>query len=283
MMTFAEQLAALSAAGYRVAEAQAKVAHDAILLAMYKSGFKKNCTVKGGVVMCELTKETRRTTMDIDIDFVHCSISEMSIRRVVARWARLAGFRMTIFGTVLELRQEDYRGKRVYLDISDGSIRKPIRAKLDIGVHVYKDLRQVERHFDALADEKRATLYANSCEQIFAEKWLSLIRHGVMSTRTKDVFDLRYLSGVVNMRRLKLFMRTLILQNRKCPLRDPVRIIDSIGKTFGSRRFLRDMSSPKSNWPGLPPEKVTSDVLAYLKRVLQPTRGQKMSGSSKGD
>lgn len=48
MKSFAEQIAALSEAGYRIAEAQSKVAHDAVLLAMYKSGFKKNCTVKGG-------------------------------------------------------------------------------------------------------------------------------------------------------------------------------------------------------------------------------------------
>ena len=268
MRTFAEQLAALSGAGYRIAEAQAKVAHDAILLAMYKSGFKKNCTVKGGVVMCELTKETRRTTMDIDIDFVHCSISEMSIRKVVARWSRLTGFRMTIFGTVLELRQEDYCGKRVYLDISDGSIRKPIRAKVDIGVHAYKYLRQVERRFDALADEKGATLFANSCEQMFAEKLLSLIRHGVMSTRTKDVFDLHYLLGHVNRRRLTTFVDALILHNKKCPLRDPPSILDSIGKTFSSKRFLRSMAAPKSNWVGLPPEKVTHDLLEYLRRFL---------------
>lgn len=63
MKSFAEQLSELAEAGYRVAEAQAKVAHDAILLAMYKSGFKKNCTVKGGVVMCELTKAVRRTAI----------------------------------------------------------------------------------------------------------------------------------------------------------------------------------------------------------------------------
>jgi len=93
MKSFAEQMAALSEAGYRIAEAQSKVAHDAILLAMYKSGFRKNCTVKGGVVMCELTKDIRRTTMDLDVDFVRYSISEASIRRVVARWARLTGCR----------------------------------------------------------------------------------------------------------------------------------------------------------------------------------------------
>ncbi len=40
MRTFAEQLADLAKAGYRIAEAHAKVAHDAILFAMHKSGFK---------------------------------------------------------------------------------------------------------------------------------------------------------------------------------------------------------------------------------------------------
>ena len=37
MKSFAEQIAALSEAGYRTAEAQSKVAHDAILLAMYNA------------------------------------------------------------------------------------------------------------------------------------------------------------------------------------------------------------------------------------------------------
>ena len=179
MKSFAEQIAALSEAGYRIAEAQSKVAHDAILLAMYKSGFMKNCTVKGSVVMCELTKDIRRTTMDLDVDFVRYSISEASIRRVVARWARLTGFKMTIFGTILELRQDDYRGRRVYLDISDGSIRKPVRTKVDIGVHTHAELLQVERRFGALASEKAATLYSNSCEQQPISQVFNALQHAL--------------------------------------------------------------------------------------------------------
>ncbi|MBQ3290622.1 MAG: hypothetical protein IJH50_14560 [Kiritimatiellae bacterium] len=48
---FAEQLAELRAAGYRLPDAQAKVAHDAVLYAMYKCGFKKNGTIKGRAVI----------------------------------------------------------------------------------------------------------------------------------------------------------------------------------------------------------------------------------------
>ena len=40
MKTFSEQLQDLKATGYRLAEAEAKVAHDAVLFAMHKSGFR---------------------------------------------------------------------------------------------------------------------------------------------------------------------------------------------------------------------------------------------------
>jgi len=267
MKTFAERLNELKSAGYRMAEAEAKVAHDALLYAIHKSGFKNNTTVKGGVVMCELTTEVRRTTMDLDLDFVHFSISETSIRRIVARWARLSGFRIFIFGTVQELRQEDYRGKRVYLDISDGSIGKPVRTKVDIGVHTYEEISQVERHFQVLQDEP-AALLSNSMEQIFAEKLLSLIRHGIVSTRTKDVFDMYYLSQSLSRRTLRPCLEILIFGNRKCPLREASLILDAIAKTFSSKRFLRDMASRKSNWLGLSPQVVVEGLMAFLKKVL---------------
>lgn len=268
METFASQLTALTATGYKLAEAQAKVAHDAILFAMHKSGFKRNCTVKGGVVMCELTKAVRRTTMDIDIDFVRLSISKTSIKRVVARWARESGLRISIFGAVQDLRQQDYRGKRVHLDITDGSIKAPVRTKVDIGVHTHAEIIQDERRFSALSGEKAATLFANPREQIFAEKLLSLIKHGALSTRAKDVFDLYYLMAEVNRRTLRRVLDELILANKRCPIREPLKILDAVGRTFHSKRFLRNMSSAKANWINEPPEKVTVGVLAFLRRIL---------------
>ena len=268
MEAFASQLTALMAAGYKLAEAQTKVAHDAILFAMHKSGFKRNCTVKGGVVMCELTKAVRRTTMDIDIDFVRLSISETSIKRVVARWARESGLRISLFGTVQDLRQQDYHGKRVYLDITDGSIKSPVRTKVDIGVHTHAEIIQDERRFGALSGEKAATLFANPREQIFAEKLLSLIKHGALSTRAKDVFDLYYLMTEVNRRTLRRVLDELILANKRCPIREPLKILDAVGRTFHSKRFLRTMSSAKANWIKEPPEKVTVGVLAFLRRIL---------------
>ena len=75
-MPFAEQIETLVSLGYGQAAAQAKVAHDAVLLAMDVCGFKKHSTVKGGIVMSHVTNDIRRTTMDMDIAFVHHSISD---------------------------------------------------------------------------------------------------------------------------------------------------------------------------------------------------------------
>ena len=77
MKPFAEQIEALMELGYGLAAAQAKVAHDAVLLAMDVCGFKEHSTVKGGIVMSHVTNDIRRTTMDMG-----CSIS-----RYHERWA----------------------------------------------------------------------------------------------------------------------------------------------------------------------------------------------------
>lgn len=266
--TFAEQLAELRTMGYRLPDAQAKVAHDAVMYAMHKSGFKKNGTIKGGVVMCELTKDIRRTTMDLDMDFIHYSISDASLRRFVSRLSKASGYKMSIFGTITELRQDDYRGKRMFLMLSDGSIKKSLTTKVDVGVHRHAEIRQVECAFSALEGERKASLLANSKEQIFVEKLLSLLRHGFLSTRAKDVFDMYYLMDKVSCRKLKVFARALILNNRKCPMRKPRQIVDFVGEVFKSRRFRRMLASRDSNWLDVRPDTVTSELVGFVGKLF---------------
>ena len=82
MKTIREQIDAHLAAGYRSDTANAKVAHDIVLLAMQRCGFKANSTVKGGVVMSSLTGDVRRATMDMDIDRPSCGFgSRFTLKR----------------------------------------------------------------------------------------------------------------------------------------------------------------------------------------------------------
>ena len=66
-------------AGYSEDDAIPKVAQDIILLKIGKSKYSKNITVKGGVVMHNISKDMRRATRDMDIDFIKYSLEDKSI------------------------------------------------------------------------------------------------------------------------------------------------------------------------------------------------------------
>ena len=267
MRPFSKQIESLVAQGYGQAAAQAKVAHDAVLLAMAVCGFKSHSTVKGGVVMSHVTKDIRRTTMDMDIAFVHRSISDLSISRFVRKLNCLPKVRISIFGTIGELLHEDYRGKRLYLDVTDGSIPTPIRMKLDIGVHVHCEIEQVDFSFSLADGTDCANLFANPTEQIFAEKLLSLLRHRRLSRRPKDVFDLCYLCDIVDVRKLHVCLESLIYTNRSIQPRSKDEIIDVLKDVFASQQFMRRLANARANWLQIEPAKATMRIMSFLESL----------------
>ena len=267
MKPFAEQIESLVEQGYGQAAAQAKVAHDAVLRAMDVCGFKHSSTIKGGVVMSHVTNDIRRSTMDMDIAFLHRSISDLSIVRFVRKLNCLPKVRISIFGTIGELLHEDYRGKRLYLDVTDGSIPTPIRMKLDIGVHAHCDIEQVDIFFSIADGTECANLLANPAEQIFAEKLLSLLRHRRLSRRPKDVFDLYYLCDKVDVAKLRICLDLLIYSNRRIAPTSIGEIITVLRDVFASKQFMRRLSSAKANWLQIAPAKAAVRILQFLESL----------------
>ena len=140
MISFAERIFALEKQGYANAPAMAKLAHDVVLKALEKSDFAEHITIKGGIVMGSITGDVRRATMDMDVDFIHYGLSDGEIDGWIARLNCMDGIRITRNGEIEELRQRNYHGKRVYLNIED-SAGVVITTKLDIGVHVHEEMQ----------------------------------------------------------------------------------------------------------------------------------------------
>jgi predicted nucleotidyltransferase component of viral defense system len=69
--------------GYSEINAEAKVCQDIVLKAISKSDLSRNITIKGGVVMRSITGNIRRTTQDMDLDFIKYSLSDESIRKFI--------------------------------------------------------------------------------------------------------------------------------------------------------------------------------------------------------
>lgn len=156
---------------------------DIILIKISKSGFKEHITIKGGVVMHNISKDKRRATRDMDMDFIKYSLDDNSIREFIDKLNKVNdGINIDIIGNITKLHHQDYNGERVNIKLSD-EFNNKIDSKLDIGAHKEFDVEQDDYCFDLGVINQNISLLINSKEQIFVEKLKSLLKFGVRSTR----------------------------------------------------------------------------------------------------
>lgn len=234
--------------GYSQINAEARVCQDIILKAIAESSFDRNITVKGGVVMRSITGDIRRATQDMDLDFIRYSLEEKSIRKFIQLLNCLEGITIEITGKIEELSQQEYHGKRVYVDFYDDTGHS-FSSKIDLGVHKNVHIEQDEYCFDVCMDDEGASLLINSKEQIFAEKLRSLLKFSPLSTRYKDIYDLCYLTDYVDVGRLKECIDTYIIQDPGMRENNMDEIRTRVTRTFQNRNYRTNVErSGKSNW-----------------------------------
>jgi len=253
----------LVAKGYNDDTADAKIAHDIVLKAINAAGFRENLTVKGGVVMSGITDLVRRATIDMDVDFLHYSISNASVRHFIAVLNRVSDCRIQIVGPIAELKHQDYRGKRLFLKITDGH-KVAVKTKLDIGVHTWADVRQTDFDFKVVTDTTSVSLQINPKEQIFVEKLKSLLRIGPVSTRFKDVYDMYYLRTRVRKSILRKMLQTYVFEDAKLRETDTAGITSRLNRIFNDKGFLKGLRDPTSAWLDVPAENATKAIVDFL-------------------
>ena len=172
--------------------AAARVCQDIVLKAIAIGPLNRNVTVKGGVVMRSLTNNNRRATRDIDLDFIHYSIEDESIRAFIEKLNCIPEIKLEIVGSIEELKHQDYHGKSIKVRITDNE-GTSVESKIDIGVHKHLELEQEEYCFDVCMDDEGASLLKNSREQSVVEKLRALLIFGVNDKRYKDIYDVYYL------------------------------------------------------------------------------------------
>ena len=216
--------------GYSDGDASAKVCQDLILTAISNSKYAENITIKGGVVMHNLSNDKRRATNEI-----------------------------------VPLHHQDYNGKRVFLRIKDG-FDNIIDTKLDIGVHKLFELEQEEYMFDFDTINLGANLLINSPEQIFTEKMKSLLKFNIRSTRYKDVFDFYYLidNNLLNKEKLEKCFKILIYDDELININNIKDLIEQFNRITNSRLYKNNLNNPKYNWLDTNIDTVIDKVQVYL-------------------
>ena len=261
--------------GYELIDARSKVAQDIILSKISKSEFKKNITIKGGVVMHSISNSVRRTTRDLDLDFIKYSLENESIRSFIDKLNSVGdNITIEIIGEMEELRHQDYSGKRVHIRLVDTN-NYNIDTKLDIGVHKLFELEQDDYYFNLDAIEDGVSLLINSPEQIFTEKLKSLLKLGFRSTRYKDLFDFYYLINNDKLDRKKLLkvFQVIIFDDNNMFEETVADIYSRLESIFNSNIYKRNLSDPKNNWLDIPVNVVIESVLKYIEELSSKVVG----------
>lgn len=248
IMNLLEEVEKIRSEEYSEANAEAKLCQDIIIHAISKSSLNRNVTIKGGVVMRSLSNNVRRATQDIDLDFIRYSISEESIQLFVDKLNCLNGIKLALAGPLEELKHQDYKGKRLHLNVSDkeGNV---LSAKMDIGIHKDLDIKQDEYCFDICIDDETTSVLINSKAQMIAEKLKSLLRFGTRSTRYKDIFDICYLSDYVDMAQLRQCIETYIYADTTIDVTDIEEIRKRVKRVFLNSTYKKKMEgSKKIGW-----------------------------------
>ena len=226
----------------------------------------RNITVKGGVVMRSKTGNIRRATQDLDMDFLRLPLSDTAIDDFVAKMNCLDGIRIERFGNIDELKQQEYKGRRIRIKIRDSSGHE-LESKIDLGVHTKLDVTQEEYCFDISFDNGSVSLLVNSNEQMLVEKLRSLLKFGALSTRYKDLFDIYYLSQHVDYKKMHVCLDSYIFndqQMRECNVADVVKRMRNI---FSDKLYIGRLSASGKNWTGENVVTITNSIEAFLETL----------------
>ena len=250
--------------GYSGANAMAKTCQDIILRQISKSDLNKKITIKGGVAMMAISKDKRRATQDIDLDFIRYSLEDSAIVEFIKK-LNDDEVKIKIVHPIQKLNHQDYDGKRVVIDISD-NYGNTFSTKLDIGIHKDADIEQDELCFDLNADSETVLLLANSMEQICVEKIKSLLRFGIVSTRYKDIFDIYYLVNIHSFDKIRFltYLDKIVFKDSMVEEKTINEVKESLGDVLSNNRFKRRINMARNNWLEMPVDDVINSIIDYL-------------------
>ncbi len=266
MINISELAIKIENEGYSEENAEAKLCQDIILLLLSKSRFNKNITIKGGVVMRSISNDVRRATIDLDLDFIRYPLTEERIKDLISQLNGIEGIKISIIGNIEDLKHQDYKGKRVFVDLED-QFNNHLSSKIDVGVHKYMSIEQDDYCFDISFSPDGAALLINSKEQMLTEKLKSLLKFGSLSTRFKDIYDIYYLVDLVDKDRLMKCFDTFIFQDPKARENDVQDILLRIEKTFADKTYLNSLYTSNKNWVGVDNQIVLEKIKTFIKNL----------------
>ncbi len=158
------------------------------------SSFRDNFILKGGLLISSMIGIGERTTMDMDTTVRGIQMEEGEIVSAVKEIIAMdVGDGISFeFQKIEPIREDDtYNNFRVHLRAKYGKIDSPM--KIDITTGDIITPAAIRYDFPFVFEEKTVPVMAYTLETVLAEKYETIIRRYIGTTRARDFYDLHTL------------------------------------------------------------------------------------------
>lgn len=167
---------------------------ERVLERLAASPYRNNFILKGGLLISSMIGISERTTMDMDTTVRGIQMEEDEIVATIkAILAIDVGDGICFdFQKIEPIREDDaYNNFRVHLRARYGKIDSPM--KIDVTTGDIITPAAIQYDFPLVFEEKTIPVMAYTLETILAEKYETIIRRNIGTTRARDFYDLHML------------------------------------------------------------------------------------------
>lgn len=156
-----------------------------------KSSYKNNFILKGGFLISSMIGISERTTMDMDTMVTGINMEEDELERVIREILLIdvgdgIKFEFEKFEIIRE--KDDYNNFRAFLVAHYGKIANKVKVDITTGDEITPGA--VRYSYKTILDDDEINIKAYNIETIIAEKYETIIRRNIGTSRARDFYDL---------------------------------------------------------------------------------------------
>lgn len=208
---------------------------ERFLTRLEKSKYRANFIIKGGFLISSIIGIQNRTTMDIDTTIKGLPVKEEIIKEIVLEILNIEvndGIEF-VLGKIENIREiSEYENYRLHLTANFEKIKNPLKIDITTGDVIIPS--EIEYSYETIFKEK-LNILVYSLETLIAEKYETIIKRNITTTRLRDFYDIYMI--------FKLKNDKIDVNNLKQAIWETAKNRNSIEEILESKEILEDVKN----------------------------------------
>lgn len=208
---------------------------ERFLTRLEKSKYRANFIIKGGFLISSIIGIQNRTTMDIDTTIKGLPVKDEIIKEIILEILNIEvndGIEF-VLGKIENIREiSEYENYRLHLTANFEKIKNPLKIDITTGDVIIPS--EIEYSYETIFKEK-LNILVYSLETLIAEKYETIIKRNITTTRLRDFYDIYMI--------FKLKNDKINVNNLKQAIQETAKNRNSMEEILESKEILEDIKN----------------------------------------